>query len=376
MRNADWPILAICLIGSPLRRSRCDDHSVLRAWIPSVGKTSGFRLCGDYRPKWKNCNRRVAERGGKAVAFGDGVPLTSGVQITEAMAMTNTDWVDRAEYPFQSRQFAGTRGRLHYVDEGRGDPVVLVHGTPTWSFLYRDLIKGLSKTHRCIAADNLGFGLSDKPMPPLRPQEQAQQLQELLDSLGLADITLVVHDFGGPIGLAYALARPEKVKRLVLFNTWMWPVKGDPHFERPARMLGGGFGRFLYERCNFAINVMMKHIAKSRISAVAYEHYRKALPTPADRTALWVFARELIGSSDWYASLFQQRDKISGKPALILWGLKDQAFPKKILQNWSLFFANAEIRSFEDAGHFVTEDKGAELVPIIEKFISTTDGNG
>ena len=115
---------------------------------------------------------------------------------------------------------------LHYIDEGRGDPVVMVHGTPTWSFLYRHVVKGLSKNYRCIAPDHIGFGLSDKPQGwSYTIEAQAKNLQVLLDSLDLEDITLVVHDFGGPIGLSYAIENPEKVSRLVIMNTWLWSLK-------------------------------------------------------------------------------------------------------------------------------------------------------
>jgi haloalkane dehalogenase len=284
--------------------------------------------------------------------------------------MEHPHWLDRSEYPFAPHFFDTSAGRLHYVNEGQGEPVVFVHGTPTWSFLYRHLIKGLSKNHRCIAPDHLGFGLSDKPANwTYTPQDHARNLKQFIDSLGLRDITLVVHDFGGPIGLSYALENPANVKRLVLFNTWMWSVKGDPHFERPAKWLGGALGRFLYSKCNFAVNVMMKRVANSKLSSSALAHYAAAQSAPEARHAAWVLARELTGSSEWFAGLARQKEKIANHPALVLWGLKDGALPRKLLQNWSLLFTRLKLLSFEDAGHFVMEDKGAELVPILEYFL-------
>lgn len=124
--------------------------------------------------------------------------------------MTETPWLDRAEYPFAPHHFESGDGRMHYVDEGEGEPVVLVHGTPTWSFLYsRHRIRGLSRTRRVIAPGHLGFGLSEKPADALyRPEDHARRLEALLEHLGLEGITLVVHDFGGPIGLSYALRHP------------------------------------------------------------------------------------------------------------------------------------------------------------------------
>jgi haloalkane dehalogenase len=286
--------------------------------------------------------------------------------------MQDTEWIDRAEYPFAPHWFATEHGRMHYLDEGQGSPVVMVHGTPAWSFLYRHLIKGLSPKHRCVAADHLGFGLSDKPAGSAfsyRPQDHARNLGALLNSLGLDNITLVVHDFGGPIGLSYALEHPERVKRLVIVNTWMWSLRGDPHFARPGKLFGGGLGRFLYEKFNFAVAVMLKKAARGKLTDTAWRHYQKPMRDIAARYAAWVMARELIGSSDWYEGLIRQKEKIEVKPALVLWGLDDFAFPKKLMQNWSLLLRKAEIQSFPDAGHLVLEEKGTELAGLIEKFI-------
>src|SRR5262249_20412588 len=149
--------------------------------------------------------------------------ITTGSTVSHAAGaapvMHNTDWIDRTEYPFTSRYLDLDAGRMHYVDEGEGHPIVMVHGTPDWSFLYRHLIKPLSVGYRCIAPDHLGFGLSDKPIGwGYRPADHARNLRALIDHLGLERYTLVVHDFGGPIGLACAIERPEQVERLVISN--------------------------------------------------------------------------------------------------------------------------------------------------------------
>ena len=118
-------------------------------------------------------------------------------------------WIDRAEYPFRSHHFPTPSGDMHYVDEGSGEVIVFVHGNPSWSFLYRHLIKALSRDHRCIALDNLGFGLSDKPAnADYSPRSHSENLTRLIDTLGLKDITLVLHDWGGAIGMGYALEHP------------------------------------------------------------------------------------------------------------------------------------------------------------------------
>ena len=159
--------------------------------------------------------------------------------------MTAPGWLDRVEYPFTSRWLDLPAGRLHYVDEGSGRPLVFVHGTPDWSFLWRHLIKALSPHYRCVALDHMGFGLSDRPHGSwYLPENQSANLRALIERLELRDVTLVLHDFGGPFGLSYALERPDNVRSLVLMNTWMWSLRGDPHFERAGRFFAGRFGRF------------------------------------------------------------------------------------------------------------------------------------
>ena len=120
--------------------------------------------------------------------------------------MENITWLNEQEYPFKPHYFDVGPGRIHYVDEGSGETVVMVHGSPVWSFIYRHLIKGLQANYRCIALDHLGFGLSDKPQKWIyTPEAHSDNLTKLIEHLQLKDITLVVHDFGGPIGLHYAI---------------------------------------------------------------------------------------------------------------------------------------------------------------------------
>ena len=133
------------------------------------------------------------------------------------------DWLDRREYPFAPHYFVTPVGRLHYIDEGAGRPIVFVHGNPVWSFMYRNQIKALSADHRCIAPDHIGFGLSDKPREwTYLPSQHAANLEALLEPMDLHDLTLVVGDWGGPIGIAYALRHSERVRAVVASNTWMW----------------------------------------------------------------------------------------------------------------------------------------------------------
>jgi len=286
--------------------------------------------------------------------------------------MNDAAWIDRKEYPFKSHSLQLEMGKMHYIDEGGGEPIVMVHGNPTWSFLYRHLIKDLSENYRCIAMDHIGFGLSDKPWDwSYYPEDHARNLNLLIEKLDLKGVTLVVQDWGGPIGLSYALNAPENVKRLVIMNTWMWSVKGDPHYERFSKFMGGPIGRFLIKHFNFFVRVVMKKAMgdPSRLSAPVHQHYLKALERPEERKGCWTFPQRIIASSDWLDSLWSQRDKIKDKPALILWGMKDIAFREQELNRWASLFSNCKVIRYGDTGHFVQEEKGPELCKEIEEFI-------
>ena len=173
--------------------------------------------------------------------------------------MTRHAWLNPTLYPFASHHLDVGPGRMHYVDEGEGVPIVMVHGTPSWSFLYRHLIRGLSADFRCVAPDHLGFGLSDKPEAfAYTPKAHAENLETLIKTLNLKDVVLMVHDFGGPIGLSYALDHPENVRALVIMNTWLWRYRA---LGQAGRVLGNPLGRFLYERLNFSVSVLLKRVA-------------------------------------------------------------------------------------------------------------------
>ena len=288
--------------------------------------------------------------------------------------MTQGDaWVDRSVYPFESRFIDVDGGRMHYVDEGAGRPLLMVHGTPTWSFLYRRLVAELSRSYRVIAPDHIGFGLSEKPRHwSYRPEDHARNLATLIERLALTDVALVVHDFGGPIGLSYAIEHPENVRGLVLFNTWMWSLVGSPA-ERVSRFMAGPIGRFLYERLNVSPRVLVKAAFgdKRKLTKQVHRHYIEAFPSSAERRAPWVLAKELIGSTDWYESLWRRRERIVGKPALLLWGMKDPAFGPDALARWKELFRDARVIEFPEAGHFVQEESPEEAARLIEEFLSS-----
>lgn len=281
------------------------------------------------------------------------------------------DWLDKKEYPFAPKSFDLPMGRMHYVDEGHGDhAIIMVHGNPAWSFLYRYLIRGLSRKYRCIAVDHIGFGLSDKPHEwDYLPEHHAENLETLLDHLDLKSMTLVVGDWGGPIGLSYGLKHPEKIVSVVLTNTWMWPVAGDFHYEMFSRFMGGIVGRTLIKRFNFFVTVLMKQMFRTEIAPSLHRHYVEPLKTPMDRKGCWVFPKQIIASTDWLSDLWRGREAIADKPALILWGKKDIAFRDIELEKWKSLFTSAEVHEYEEVGHFVPEELGEALCPLVERHL-------
>ncbi len=282
----------------------------------------------------------------------------------------DTPWLDRRLYPFDSRFFALPAGRMHYIDEGRGPPIVFVHGTPTWSFLYRDLISRLRTEHRCIAPDNLGFGLSDKPTDSRYSlAAHAANLAQFLDALDLPRFSLVVHDLGGPMGLSYALAHPERIERLVLLNTFMWPLRDEFAVPPVGKLLAGPIGRFLYLRLNLSPRRLMPMVYgdKSKLTPEIHRHYIEPFPQPADRRAMFAFVPELAAGATFCAPLWEQRARLRDFPALLLWGMKDITFGPQYLARWRELLPEADIHTFDDVGHFVQEEAPESVADVIAK---------
>lgn len=285
----------------------------------------------------------------------------------------NDSWVDRSAYPFAPHFLDVDGGRMHYVDEGQGRPVVLVHGTPTWSFLYRHLIEDLSPDYRVVAPDHIGFGLSEKPPGwTYRPQDHARNLAALIDHLDLTDVTLAVHDFGGPIGLAWALDHPERVRSLVIFNTFLWSLRGDSTFELPNRLFNNPIGRWLYLQGNFSAQRIVRAAwGRHRpLTREVHAQYTRALPDPPSRAGTWRFMQSLLGESEWYESLWARRERIAGEPALFLWGMRDIAFKENELTRWVDLFPGARVVRYPEVGHFVPDEAGQEVAAEVRAFLA------
>ena len=310
--------------------------------------------------------------------------MFSAVQLAHSAPLTQSSagWLDRAAYPFAERSLQLSAGQVHYLDEGQGrdeEPVVFVHGTPSWSFEYRHLIRELCTSRRCIAFDHLGFGLSERPAAfGYRPEDHARVFAEFVAALGLERFTLVVHDFGGPIALPFAAAHPERVARLVVMNSFMWPIE-DPKLAQQARLAGSAIGRLLYRYLNFSLRVLMPlaYGDKRRLTPRVHAQYLAPFRTGAAReTVLWTLARSLLGSHAHYRALWAARERLAAIPSLVVWGTRDRLFPAEFLERWRQVLPKAQIEALSDAGHWPHEECPELVLEAMQRFLATRDAEG
>jgi haloalkane dehalogenase len=280
---------------------------------------------------------------------------------------TRPAWVPDELYPFESHYADVAGSRVHYIDEGSGPPLLLLHGNPTWSFLYRDIVKGLRDRYRCIAVDHPGFGLSS-PAPGygFTPAEHADVLEQLVLRLDLADLTMMVQDWGGPIGFAVATRHPERFAAFVIGNTWAWP-KGDPGTQVFSRLLGGPVGRRLILNRNLFVERLLPAGVRLRtLPEAVMDAYRGPFPTPGSRRPTAVFPREILASRPFLADIERRLAQLSDRPALIVWPTKDVAFGDRERERWEELFPDHRTVLLEGAGHYIQEDAPDEIVTAIQ----------
>ncbi|HEU0189840.1 MAG TPA: alpha/beta fold hydrolase [Mycobacterium sp.] len=270
---------------------------------------------------------------------------------------TRPAWVDDGLFPFQSRYITIDGHTVHYVDEGSGPTLLFLHGNPTWSFDYRDVIRSLRDDFRCIAVDYPGFGLSSAaPGYRYLPEEHAAVIAAFVDALDLSGVTLVAHDWGGPIGLAAVEQHPAAFDRLVLTNTWAWPIDTASIWIF-SHMLGGPLGRLLIKQFNLFVNVMIPTGHRLRRPTDAeMAHYRRALADPERRAASAVFPRRITGSRAFLAQVEAGLAGLTSMPTLIVWGNADMAFGSTELRRWEQTLPHHRTVVIDGAGHYVPSD--------------------
>ncbi len=286
----------------------------------------------------------------------------------------------RQHYPFTSRWVTIGGHRYHYIDEGAGEPIVCVHGNPTWSFYFRELVLELRKQFRVIAVDHIGCGLSDKP--PLSEYDytlknRIDDFESFLDGLKLTrNVTFAMHDWGGMIGMGAALRRVGRVSRLVFMNTAafclpeckplppaLWLVR---HVSPMASLLLQGMNLF-----TVGANVLAPARGMSPSVAAGYKF---PYDSWSNRIAVRRFVQDIPlkpgdPSYDEVMWVSDRCDTIAHVPKLICWGEQDFVFDQDFLSEWRRRCPEAEIHTFPSAGHYCLEDDGDRIVPLVRKFL-------
>jgi haloalkane dehalogenase len=278
-----------------------------------------------------------------------------------------------ADWRFEPRYVDQDGLRMHYVDEGTGAPILLLHGEPTWAYLYRKAIPALVRTGRVVAPDYFGFGRSDKPTDPgwYSYDRHYESTERFVTGLELEGLTVVVHDWGGPIGLRLAVTRPDLVERIVVLNTGIGAGRGPSEtwlrFREMVRRVGPDLsaGRMVAPGC------------VRGLSAEAAAAYDAPFPTPESKAGLIAFP-ELVPTELDHPSakaMLEVREALKGwsSPALVLFGDSDPIFPPDAAERMAALIPGAgPAETLAHAGHFVQEDAGDELGERVAQFAGGT----
>jgi haloalkane dehalogenase len=292
--------------------------------------------------------------------------------------LTIKDETFAGTFPFAPHYYSSHGFDMHYVDEGSGEPVVMVHGDPTWGYLYRHFIPPLSQHHRCIVPDHMGMGKSAVPQDRelYRLEQHCANLEALLLHLDVRDITLILHDWGGPVGLGFATRHPERIKRLVLLNTWAsapWP--GGP-FPRLVEIIRSQRGEaFVLQKNGYLEPALLGTTARhENLTKTVMEAYRAPFPTPEARLAMLCWSRDIPVQETDVSYVEMKRierglSRFNATPILLLWGMQDPVLPASILRQWQQVYPHATTHELADASHFLQEDAPEKLVQWIETFL-------
>jgi len=285
-----------------------------------------------------------------------------------------------ADYPFAAHWFDRGGGvRMHYLDEGTGRAVVMLHGNPTWSFYYRKLVLALRDTHRCLVPDHVGMGRSDKPGDDRYAYTLSQRVADFgawIDMLALPEpLVLVVHDWGGMIGMAWAAAHPDRIAKLVILNTAAFGLPATKRFPWPLALTRTALGALLVRGLNgFAWTATWAAMARTKMPAHVAAGYTWPYGSWADRVATLRFVQDIplrLGDPgfDIVQATADRLGVFAKTPALVVWGGKDWVFDDHFLAEWRRRLPHAVVRRLADAGHYVLEDAAEEVVPAVVSFV-------
>ena len=280
-------------------------------------------------------------------------------------------------YPFRSNYLEIGGQRMHYVDQGSGPPILMLHGNPTWSFYYRELIKELSKDYRVIAPDHIGCGLSDKPQRySYTLKTHIDNLERLIDHLGLEQFTLAVHDWGGAIGFGYAMRHVANVARFVVFNSAAFFGRVPLSIAVcKLPVLGALAVRSFNAFARGAVHVACKN--RSRMGGQVKAGYLLPYGSYCSRVAIHRFVQDIPMSRSHPSyqlirSIDESLPRFRDRPMIIFWGMQDFCFNESFLNKWMRRFPDAQVHRFADAGHYVVEDAHERIMPLLRGFLDRT----
>ena len=290
------------------------------------------------------------------------------------------------DYPFSPNYAKISEFRYHYIDEGEGEPILMVHGNPTWSYYYRHLISALSTHYRTIAVDHIGCGLSDKPESSAYPFTVEQRVKDLEAFVHAMDfqrpITLVLHDWGGMIGMGMATRLPEMISKIVLLNTAAFT---NPHNKQIPWQLSlvrnTPLGPLLVQGLNaFALSATYTCCKRTPMPTKIRKAYISPYNNWKNRLATLRFVQDIPLSPrdkgyDFISEIENRLPLLQDKPIMICWGEKDFVFDHDFLQKWLKIFPSAEVHRFPDCGHYILEDASQDIIPLIQNFLEVKEAN-
>jgi haloalkane dehalogenase len=294
--------------------------------------------------------------------------------------MARTHKVSSTLYPFQSHYEIIGGHRYHYIEEGRGDTVVMLHGNPSWSFYFRELIQKLSPHYHCLAPDHIGMGYSDKPGDGAYNYtltQRVKDLEQFLEKKSITgNVTLVMHDWGGAIGMSYARRHPQAIKRIVILNTSAFHVpegKRLPFFIHFSRSFFGAF--FVRAFNSFSAGATLVGVKRIKMSRDVRLAYTAPYNSWKNRIAVLRFIQDIPlkkedTSFEYVSDLQSHLPLLSRLPVLIAWGMKDDVFDIHFLNKWLEYLPQAEVHRFENCGHYILEDAQQEVGKLIVDFLS------